>query len=76
MNWLFKSGGQSTGASASATVLPVSIQGWFPLGWTGWISLLAYLSFLVKNLFKFCSVKNLGWFVLSLSCNILSSFWT
>ena len=34
---LFASGGQSTGASAS--VLPVNIQGWFPLGLTGWISL-------------------------------------
>ena len=39
MNWLFISVGQSTGASASASVLPVKIQGWFPLGWTGWISL-------------------------------------
>ena len=31
--------GQSTGVSASASVLPMNIQGWFPLGWTGWISL-------------------------------------
>ena len=30
---------QSTGASASALVLPMNIQDWFPLGWTGWISL-------------------------------------
>ena len=36
---LFTSGGQSIGVSASASVLPVSIQGWFPLGWTGLISL-------------------------------------
>ena len=36
---LFASGGQSIGASASASVLPMKIQGWFPLGWTGWISL-------------------------------------
>ena len=35
----FTSGGQSIGASASASVLPMNIQGWFPLGWTGWISL-------------------------------------
>ena len=35
----FASGGQSTGVSASALVLPVNIQDWFPLGWTGWISL-------------------------------------
>ena len=35
----FASGGQSNGISASATVLPVNIQGWFPLAWTGLISL-------------------------------------
>ena len=39
MSQLFTSGGQSIGASASASVLPVNIQNWFPLGWTGWISL-------------------------------------
>ena len=37
VNWLFASGGQSIGASAS--VLAMNIQDWFPLGWTGWISL-------------------------------------
>ena len=37
MSWLFTSGGQSIGASAS--ILPMSIQGWFPLGLTGLISL-------------------------------------
>ena len=31
--------GQSIGASASASILPMNIQDWFPLGWTGWISL-------------------------------------
>ena len=35
----FFAGGQSIGVSASASVLPVNIQDWFPLGWTGWISL-------------------------------------
>ena len=39
MSWLFISGGQSTGASASASVLPMNIQDWFPLGLTGLISL-------------------------------------
>ena len=34
-SWLFPSGGQSIGTSASASVLPMNIQGWFPLGWTG-----------------------------------------
>ena len=36
---LFASGGQSIGASASASVIPINIQDWFSLGWTGWISL-------------------------------------
>ena len=34
VSWLFASGGQSTGASVSASVLPMNIQGWFPLGFT------------------------------------------
>ena len=37
----FASGGQSIGVLASASVLPVNIQGWFPLGCTGWLSLLS-----------------------------------
>ena len=36
---LFTSGGQSIIVLASASVLPMNIQDWFPLGWTGWISL-------------------------------------
>ena len=36
---LFASGGQSIGASASASVLPMNTQDWTPLRWTGWISL-------------------------------------
>ena len=39
MSQLFPSGGQSIGVSASTSVLPVNIQDWSPLGWTGWISL-------------------------------------
>ena len=39
MSWFFEWGGQSIGVSASASVLRVSIQDWFSLGWTGWISL-------------------------------------
>ena len=41
MSRLFAPGGQSIGASASPSVLPMNIQGWFPWGWTGWISLLS-----------------------------------
>ena len=37
----FASGGQRIGVSAWASVLPNNIQDWFPLGWTGWISLLS-----------------------------------
>ena len=39
MSQLFTSGSQSNGASSSAPVLPMNIQDWFPLGWSGWISL-------------------------------------
>ena len=49
MSQFFASGGQSIGASASASVLPMNIQDWFPLGWTGWISLQS------KGLSRVCS---------------------
>ena len=39
MSQLFTSGGQSTGVSAPASVLPINIQDWSPWGWTGWIYL-------------------------------------
>ena len=39
MSWLFVPTGQNIGVSASASVLPMNIQDWSPLGWTGWISL-------------------------------------
>ena len=39
MSQLFTWGGQSIGVSASASALPMNIQDWSPLGWTGWISL-------------------------------------
>ena len=39
MNWLFTSDGQRIGTSALASVLPMNIQGWFPLALTGLISL-------------------------------------
>ena len=39
MSQFFASGGQNIGVSASPSVLPMNIQDWFPLGWTGWISL-------------------------------------
>ena len=39
VSWLFVSGGQNIEASASASVFPMNVQGWFPLGLTGLISL-------------------------------------
>ena len=47
MNQFFTSGGQSIGVSASASVLPMNIQDWSPLGWTGWISLLIEMDKLI-----------------------------
>ena len=41
MSQLFTSGGQSIGTSASSSVLPMNVQGWFPLWWTGLFSLLS-----------------------------------
>ena len=41
MSWFFITGGQSIGASALASVFPMNIQGWFPLGLIGLISLLS-----------------------------------
>ena len=63
MSWLFTSSGQSIGASASAPVLPMNIQGWFPLRLTVLISLL------FKGLsrgFSSTTVQNINSLVLSL----------
>ena len=61
---LFKSGGQSIGVSASASALPMNIQDWSPLGWTGWISLLSKgLSRVSSN----TTVQNLQFFGTQLS---------
>ena len=49
MNWLFASGGQRIGASASASVPPMNIQDWFPLGLTGLNSLKSTLKSLLHH---------------------------
>ena len=49
VSWLFISGGQSIGASASTTVLPMNIQGWFPLGWTDYIHCMPFGNFDYEN---------------------------
>ena len=55
MGQFFTSGGQSTGVSASASVLPMDFQDWFPLGWTGLISLLSKGT--LKSSFQYHSSK-------------------
>ena len=66
---LFASGGQSVWVSASTAVLPISIQDWFPLGWTSWISL--HSKELSKSLLQHHSSKALilrcsGFFIVQL----------
>ena len=58
----FTSGGQSIGASASTLVLPMNIQDWFPLRWTGWISL---QSKGLLRVFSNTTVKSINSLVLS-----------
>ena len=60
---LFASGGQSIGASASVSVLPMNVQGWFPLGLTGLIS---------KGLSRVLSPQN--WNILNNTISILPKF--
>ena len=62
MSQFFISGGQSIGVSASASVLPMNIQGWFPLGLTGWISLQAKG---LLRVFPTPQLKNISFSVLS-----------
>ena len=64
MSQFFASGGQSIGASASASVLPVTIQDWFPLEWTGWISL---LSKGLSRVFSNTTLQNHQFFCVQLS---------
>ena len=62
MSQFFTSGGQSTGLSASASILPMNIQDWFPLGLTGWISL---QSKGLSRVFSNTTVQKHQFFVLS-----------
>ena len=56
MSWLFASGSQSIGASASALALSMNIQGWFPLGLIDWFDLLA-IQRTLKSLLQHPSLK-------------------
>ena len=72
-SWLFASGGQSFGASAAASVLPMNIQGWFPLGWTHLISL---LSKGVSKVFSSTTIKRHRFFNAQPSLWSNSNHWT
>ena len=63
MSQLFASGGQVLEVSASTSVLPVNIRDWFPLGWTGWISLLPKG---LSRVFSRTTVQSINSLVLSL----------
>ena len=61
MSQLFASGGQSIGVSASASVLPMNIQDWFPLGWTDWLGLFAVQGTLKSLLQHHSSKASIFW---------------
>ena len=63
MSQFFASGGQRIGVSASISVLPMNIQDWFPLRWTGWISL---QSKGLSRVFPAPQFKSINYSVLSL----------
>ena len=58
VSWLSTSGGQSVGASASASILPMNIQGWFPLGLTGLI-LTCSINMLFQKRSHMCHIHTL-----------------
>jgi len=65
MSQIFPSGGQSTRVSASVSVLPMTIQDWFPLGSSGWISL---LSKGLSRVFSNTTVQKHQFLVLTFPC--------
>ena len=69
MSWLFATGGQNVGASVSASVLPMNIQGWFPLGLTDLIFLLSncLLSLLQHHNSKASILQRSGFFIVQIS---------
>ena len=70
---VFTSSGQITGASASASVLPMNIQDWFPLGWTGCISL---LSKGLSRVFSNTTVKSISSLALSFMVQLSHPYMT
>ena len=75
MSQFFASGGQSIAVSASALVLPMNIQDWSPLGWTGWISLQSkgLSSFLQHHISKASILWWSAFFIVQLSHPYMTS---
>ena len=72
----FSSGGHSIGVSASASVLPMNIQDWFPLEWTGWISLQSRDSQESSPTLQFKSINSLALiFLYSLTLTSIHDYW-
>ena len=67
MSQFFACGGQSIEVSASASVLPMNIQSWFPLGGTGWISLKPYNKLFFSHINDDVGLYLLAWKDKSLS---------
>ena len=76
VSWLFTSGGQSIGTSASASILPMNIQGWFPLGLSGLISLQSKgLSRVFSDSSKASILCHSAFFTVQLSCTSIHDYW-
>ena len=76
VSWLFASGGHSIGVSASASVVLVNIQDWFPSGWTGWISLQSKGLSSVFSKPQFKSIKSLALtFLYSPTLTSMHDYW-
>ena len=69
MSQFFASGGQNIGVSASASILPMNVQVWFPSEWTGWISLQSkrLSSLLQHNSSKASILRHPAFFIVQLS---------
>ena len=74
MRQFFASGGQSIGVSASAPVLPMSSQDWFPLGWIGWMFLLSKRFSRVFSQFKSINSSVLS-FLYSPTLKSMHDYW-
>ena len=78
MSQLFTSGGQSIGASASTSVLPMNTQDWSPVEWTGWISLQSkglFKSLLQYHNSKASILQCSAFFIVQLSLTSIHDYW-